>query len=313
MTLNCDVRHEIPETVRAAIIRVCRDAFHWKDDVRAVFINSGVPEFLYERYDHSDLSKAKIARRVLNDLQSMETTGVTIQKKIIEELCRMDRPYSDAPDQAKGRVALADLKREATTNQILINPEQAVIKQRRARAEQQHRARQQRQERLGTLRSDFFDLLQQKPRTPSERQRRGYRLEDILADLFEAYDLQYRRPYRASHEQVDGSFNFRGFTYIVEAKWRTHPPTFDELAKFKLNVDGKLDSTRGLFVAMAGFDEGIIEHLFRVARGTRNNLVLVDGQDLITIFEGRIALTDALIKKIDTAEQEGRPWYPLGR
>jgi hypothetical protein len=57
-------------------------------------------------------------------------------------------------------------------------------------------------------------------------------------------------------------------------------PTFDDLAKFKFNVDGKLDSTRGLFVAMAGFDENTLDHLFKVARGLRNNLVLVDGQDL---------------------------------
>jgi len=41
--------------------------------------------------------------------------------------------------------------------------------------------------------------------------------------------------------------------------------------------------------------------------------VLVDRDDVITIFDGRIALTDALIAKIDVAEQEGRPWHPIGR
>jgi hypothetical protein len=39
----------------------------------------------------------------------------------------------------------------------------------------------------------------------------------------------------------------------------------------------------------------------------------VDAQDLIAIFEGRITLPDELIAKIDAAEQEGRPWHPLGR
>ena len=36
--------------------------------------------------------------------------------------------------------------------------------------------------------------------------------------------------------------------------------------KCKANVDGKLDSTRGLFVSMAGFDENDLEH-FRTAPG----------------------------------------------
>jgi|1186.fasta_scaffold1013029_2 hypothetical protein len=29
--------------------------------------------------------------------------------------------------------------------------------------------------------------------------------------------------------------------------------------------------------------------------------------------EGRVTLVDALIAKIDAAEQEGKVWYPLGR
>jgi hypothetical protein len=92
-------------------------------------------------------------------------------------------------------------------------------------------------------------------RSPAELQQRGYQLELLIADLFEACDMEYRRPYKALHEQIDGSFNFRGFTYLVEAKWEKHPATFDDMGKFKLKVDGKLESVRGLFIAMAGYDD----------------------------------------------------------
>jgi hypothetical protein len=64
---------------------------------------------------------------------------------------------------------------------------------------------------------------------------------------------------------------------------------------------------------MAGYEDGTLEHLLYVAPNSRNNLVLVDGQDMIMIFEGRISVPDALIAKIDAAEQEGKAWYPLGR
>lgn len=313
MPIKVDAQQRIPETVRNAVIRVCRDAYHWRDDIRALFIGCGVPASLYDRYDQPDRSKAKIARAVLSDLHAMGDGGATIQRRIVEELCRMDRPHADAPDQARGKAALADLKREATAQQILVAPEAAAAVQRRARAEQQRRAQQLRRDRLSSLAARFNELLRLRPRTSAERQRRGYNLEALLGDLFDTYDIEYRRPYRTAHEQLDGSFHFRGFTYIVEAKWQQHAPTFEDLAKFKFKVDGKLDSTRGLFVAMAGFDENTLDHLFNVARNSRNNLVLADAQDLITVFEGRMALTDALAAKIDAAEQEGRCWHPIGR
>lgn len=301
----------MPEGVRAAVIQVCRHAFFYRDDVRAIFIDAGCPEVLYDRYDHPENSKAKITRFVLNDLRSQGKAGVVIQRKIVQELCRMDRPRPDA-DPAKGREALAALKREVTATDTLVDPETAAVKQRWARAEQQQRAQTRRQERLGELRQRFYEQLRERPRTPAEIQQRGYALEDILADLFDVYDFQYRRPYRLQREQIDGSFHFRGFTYIVEAKWQSTPPTFGDLVKFKAIIDGKLESTRGLFVAMSDYDAEAIEHLRQVSVG-RNNLVLVDRDDVITIFDGRIALTDALIAKIDVAEQEGRPWHPIGR
>jgi acetyl esterase/lipase len=307
------VDQALPEAVRTAVVQVCRDAFYYRDDVRSLFVGAGVPPGLYDRYDSLENSKAKIARFVLNDLQSLGANGQTVQRKIVEELCHMDRPHPDAPDQERGRAALVELKRAATSLRILVDPDEADRKRRRAQADQQQRARQQRQERLGALRTQFFDLLIAQPRTQAERQRRGYDLEQLLADLFEAYDLSYRRPYRAPHEQVDGSFHFRGFTYTVEAKWEALPPTFGDLVKFKANVDGKLDSTRGLFVSMASFDDNQLEHFLQMPRGGRNNVILVDAQDLIAIFEGRITLPDALIAKIDAAEQEGRPWYPVRR
>jgi hypothetical protein len=303
----------IPEVVRASVVQVCRDAFHWRSDVQAVLLSAGVLPEVYDRYDQPENSKAKIARLVLADLQQSGVAGRRVQRAIVEELCRMDRPHRDAPDQDRGKAALADLKRHATPARVLIDPERAAAAQRRASAERQQRAVQQRQQQLGELRDRFFELALDRPRTRAELQKRGYALEALLADLFETYDLTYRRPYRLTHEQVDGSFHFRGFTYNVEAKWEAQPPDFSDLAKFKFNVDGKLDSTRGMFVAMAGFDVNTLAHFFSMSHGSRMNIILVDHLDLTAIFEGRFTLPDALIAKVDVAEQEGRAWYPLGR
>lgn len=302
----------VPTTVQRAIIAVCRDAFHYRDDVRAVFILTGVPRALYEKHDDpTAYSKAKIARAVLNELTDMGERGYAIQRKIVEELCRMTRPHPDAPDQKAGAAALNDLKREAQAALILIDPEQAAANARRAAHQRRAIAIQERQTRLGTLRDEFHALSVKSPRTNAERQERGYKLERLLADLFRLHDLEYRPSYRTEGEQIDGSFHFRGFTYLVEAKWRASRPTAGDLLEFKAKVDSKIDSTRGIYISMAGFEEGALDHAFHIARDTRNNVILVNGQDIALIFEGQFGLIDALITKIDAAEQEGKMWQPL--
>ncbi len=301
----------LPTTVQRAAVRVCRDAFHWRDDLRAVFTTAGVPASLYDRYDNPANSKAKIARFIFGALQERGEPGCTVQHKIVEELCRMTKPSPDAPDQHAGKQALAELKREATAAKILVEPEKAAADARRAASQRKTTATHSRRERIGELRTIFIELNQLTPANTAERQARGYRLERLLADLFRAYDMDYRPSYKVDGEQIDGSFHFRGFTYLVEARWRSTRPTAGDLLSFKAKVDGKIDSTRGVFISMPGYDDDALDHVVRTARGSRNNVILFDGRDIAILFEGAFGLEDALSAKIDAAEQEGRMWRPL--
>jgi hypothetical protein len=61
-------------------------------------------------------------------------------------------------------------------------------------------------------------------------------------------------------------------------------------------VDGKLESVRGLFVAMAGFADNTLDHLFNVARGSRNNLILMDRVDLLEVLEGASRSTQGAVR-----------------
>lgn len=55
---------------------------------------------------------------------------------------------------------------------------------------------------------------------------------------------------------------------------------------------------------MAGFDEEVLQY-FAYVSGKRN-VIYMTGQDLAIIFEGTISLEDALLRKIDAAEKDGR-------
>ncbi|MGQ0719901.1 MAG: hypothetical protein ACT4NP_21780 [Pseudonocardiales bacterium] len=101
--MSRDAGQSFPETVRQAVIQVCRHAFHWKSDVHSIFLDAGVPDAVYDRYDIEENSKARIARFVLNDLRELGAKGGAIERKIVEELCRWDHPHRDAPDQASGK------------------------------------------------------------------------------------------------------------------------------------------------------------------------------------------------------------------
>jgi hypothetical protein len=52
-----DAQQRVPETVRQAVIRVCRSAFHWKGDVKSIFLDAGVPEAIYDRYDIEETAR----------------------------------------------------------------------------------------------------------------------------------------------------------------------------------------------------------------------------------------------------------------
>jgi hypothetical protein len=62
---------------------------------------------------------------------------------------------------------------------------------------------------------------------------------------------------------------------------------------------------------MAGFDEEVVGHFMNRAGGTRNNLILFDGQDLMAVLEQTIDFAEALDYKIGKAAQEGAWWAPL--
>ncbi len=296
----------VPTGVIRAAIAVCRDAMHWHDDLRGIVIAAGVPRQMYDRYALPGVSKVKVARAIFDDLGERGPSGYATQRKIIEELCQINKPLNDTQDPKAGTAALAELKREALAVMTLVDPEQAAATARRAAQNRKLQLLEERRATLGELRSEFLTLVRQDDGTVVQRQRRGYDLEKLLARLFRAYELDYRPSYRLDHEQIDGSFHFRGFTYLVEAKWRAVPPDLGDLLHFKGKVDGKLDSTRGAFISMANYDPEILYNFVRNSRGSRNNIIMFTGADITQLFDGHIGLEAALTKKVDAAEQEGR-------
>lgn len=92
---------------------------------------------------------------------------------------------------------------------------------------------------------------------------------------------------------------------MLEARWWAKPLGPKELNDFKGKVDGKARNTLGLMVAVNGFTEGaILKH-----SQSQTPLVLMDGQDLMPVLEGRVGLDEVLHRKRRHAAETGSPMY----
>ena len=135
---------------------------------------------------------------------------------------------------------------------------------------------------------------------------RGFAFESFLKKLFDVSGMSGRAPFRLFGEQIDGSFEFDGETYLLEAKWTNLPVNAADLRSFNAKVQGKATWSRGLFVSNSGFTE---EGLHAFGRG--HSLVCMDGFDLSEMLMRRIHLKSVLSKKIRRAAETGKPFVRL--
>lgn len=130
---------------------------------------------------------------------------------------------------------------------------------------------------------------------------RGYAFEAFLKKLFDAFGLSAREPFSLHGEQIDGSFQLEGQTYLMEAKWHAQKIGVAELHTFQGKVEQKAAWTRGLFVSDSGFtDEGL------AAFGRGKSVICMDGLDIFDCFERELPLDHVLSIKARHMAETGK-------
>lgn len=155
---------------------------------------------------------------------------------------------------------------------------------------------------LPLLLNDLLNLQNLAP------QQRGYAFEKFLTTLFNTFGMQARSPFRLVGEQIDGSIEFEGNTYLIEAKWQNALVGNTELLALHSRVGGKATWSRGIFISYSGFSQ---EGLEAFSRGRPTNLIAVTGQDLYFILEGGMPLDKMIHLKTRLAAEEGRAYAPV--
>src|SRR6266481_1676706 len=137
--------------------------------------------------------------------------------------------------------------------------------------------------------------------------KRGLALEPFLNDFFDQHGLHSRGSFRMMGEQIDGSFDWPGCTFLVEARWRIEPANNSDLLVLRGKAE-KSEWTRGLFISINGFSDMASETL---PVGRRANLIGMSGQDLLLILEQRWTINDALREKLRHTAETAKPFISL--
>ena len=142
-------------------------------------------------------------------------------------------------------------------------------------------------------------------------QERGFQFEKFLGGLFEAYDLAPHAAFRLVGEQIDGSLQFQGQTYLVEARWQAEKMAEAELLVFSGKVGGKAEWSRGLFIGISSISGFTEQGLEGFARGKPTNIICVDGLDLYHVMNGGLDLRTVIERKARIAAETNRAFVPV--
>jgi hypothetical protein len=135
-----------------------------------------------------------------------------------------------------------------------------------------------------------------------DAQPRGYAFEKFLTDLFNVWKMDARCSFKIVGEQIDGSFQHDGATYLVEAKWQSSPTNAATLHAFQGKVEERPQWTRGLFVSYEGFSEQALKAF------TARRIIMMDGMDLYDALRRRIPLPSIITEKARYAAEYKQPF-----
>ena len=244
-------------------------------------------------------------RQIVADLVDYLTRGqdrhIGDLTRLCHEICsvssfrHLEQLDGGAQKAERARSAVAQLKR-------LVEPHQELQKERDELAERQRKSAEKLKanaavrEKLADIKARFMALvMSQNP------QGRGFELEKIMYDLFELFDLDPKASFRNTGEQIDGAFTLDGTDYLFEAKWQQELVSAANLDAFASKVRRKLENTLGVFLSINGFSaDGVAAHSSGGAA-----ILLMDGSDLMAVFEERIDFVSLLLRKKRHAAQTG--------
>jgi|SRR5262245_12425840 len=291
---------QIAPAAIVALKEALTNIYWYKSDLRS-FLSStlGSPQILAQ-LNWNDY-KRNIVATLVDSLVRHEEKYQPLLLRLMTEVAKIDdfthlERLEDGKEKAKRAKESVAALRKLTIGHSDLHKEQEQIEERRKAAYEDLVKTNAVKEKLDELTQEYYRLL-----GSDDPQKRGYRLEKIIRQLFEIFDLDPKASFKITGEQIDGAFSFDGTDYLFEGKWQQQPVKAEDLDSLASKLGRKLDNTLGLFLSINGFsNDGVVAH----STG-KKVLLLMDGSDLMAVLEGRIDLIQLLLRKRRHASQTG--------
>jgi len=237
-----------PDNIATALKEAVINVFWKKQDVRAMFQRCDVEASLIAAQDWSKY-KFHIVSPIIDSLNA-SATGIGPLRRMLQETLT----YKDGDHLlwlSDGQKRKREAERSLEHLRLLVKDHDAA----KQSAEEQKRARLRRveeaqrgahfQSKLSDLQKRFLAYCGN-----ADHRKRGYKLEELLYDLFFLFDLNPRGAFKRVGEQIDGAFVLAGDHYLLEAKWQEKPVILGDLRDLDGAVGSSLDNTLGLFISI---------------------------------------------------------------
>jgi len=283
--------------IKEKMVALAGACFWFWDGFFSFLGSCGVPHSLMSRYPKGTYNKHQVMRNILEDLDNANNHEVV--QNIVSNFYRLNSPIDkDNLDVVKAKLLLRDFRESVGNDPIDRAVKDQERRKKQTEAKQKSEKNRMQIKRLDYLRNQFLALFADNSITS---QQRGFELEKIFFELLEIEEFEFAKPYRQTGEQIDGHFKYDTFDYLVEIKWVKGVVKQSDLSIFDGKIRGKAQSTRGMFLAVNGFDDNAV----RKYTGDNPRIILMDGQELMIILEGRRTFFDCMKFKVDVLVRYG--------
>jgi len=290
--------------LKEAIVTLSGACFWFWNSFYSFLDSCGVPKTLQQKYPKEAFNKYQVMRNILEHLE--ESNKIEVINNIISNFFKLKNAVDrDQLDEKKAKQLLSEFRDIVGNDPI----EKEIERREREKSRGNYKVaidqQKSQRKRLEDLNSFFTSLITSSEYTP---QQRGYKLEEIFCDLLQLSELEYSRPYKTPDgEQIDGHFKYEKFDYLIESKWEDGQIKQKDLSIFDGKIKGKAQSTRGLFLAANGFDENAVNKF----SGDSPRIILMTGEDLAMVLNGRVLFHDAMKAKIEAIVRYGNINFPI--
>ncbi len=304
------IRKMKKKKISAAAIYALKEAlthvFWYVSDLRSFLTQIISESAILARLNWGDY-KRNIVGTLVDYLAKNEEQYQGLLLQLMTDVCQMS-DFSHLLHLDKGkekeqraRQAVSAL-REQMKGYLKLQEEKVDAEKRREESHKKMIHSQGVRDKLTSMSKEYFSLL-----SDPDFQGRGFKLEKLLRNLFELFDLDPKASFKIVGEQIDGAFTFGGTDYLLEARWRDRPTIAEDLDSLHGKLTRKLDNTLGLYLSINGYSEDAV----KTFSSGRRLVILMDGSDLMAVLEGRIDLVKLLLRKRREAATTGNIYLKI--